>query len=158
MLGICTSWIPPWPAWLHRDCSLQTRRLGRLRLPLIGRAEVMLFIVAMHGFEMRHLRAVYAAHAHGWVFPPAWPGVNWGQDIVDESAAIRLFDRLRLDGAKWFGIIAEQRTRHHDTLPRLVAHIENTTELVDQNHDWSIYRILSLKPESRLNDPRLGSL
>jgi hypothetical protein len=166
--------------------------LGRLHLPLIGRAGVMLFIAAMHGFEMRHLRAVYGARAHqsyelgvalarisqpsdlvitvanwtgdpvavyysrrhGWVFPPAWPAVNWTEDIVDESAAIQLFDRLRLNGAKWFGIVAEQRTKYHDTLPRLVAHIKSTTKLVDQNHDWSIYRILPLKPESRLNERR----
>jgi 4-amino-4-deoxy-L-arabinose transferase-like glycosyltransferase len=168
--------------------------LGRLHLPLIGRVGVILIIVVMHGFEMRHLRAVYRAHAQqsyrlgvalarisqpsdlvitvanwtgdpvaiyysqrrGWVFPPAWPGVDWTEDIVDESAAIQLFDRLRLNGAKWFGIVAEQTTKYHDTLPRLMAHIEITTELVDQNHDWSIYRILPLKPESRLNERRPG--
>jgi hypothetical protein len=168
--------------------------LGRLHLPLIGRVGVILIIVVMHGFEMRHLRAVYRAHAHqsyrlgvalarisqpsdlvitvanwigdpvaiyysqrrGWVFPPAWPGVDWTADIVDEPAAIQLFDRLRLNGAKWFGIVAEQRTKYHDTLPGLVAHIESTTELVDRNYDWSIYRILPLKPESRLNERRSG--
>jgi hypothetical protein len=86
--------------------------------------------------------AIYYSRRHGWVFPPAWPGVNWSEDIVDESAAIQLFDRLRSNGAKWFGIVAEQRTKFHDTLPRLLAHIQSTTELVDYDHDWSIYRIL----------------
>jgi len=153
--------------------------LARLRLPLIGRAAVILIIVAMHGFEMRNLRWVYGAYAHqsyelgvalarnsqpsdlvvtvansigdpvaiyysrrrGWVFPPAWPGINWGADIVDEPAAIQLFDRLRFDGAQWFGIVAEQRAKFREATPRLLAHIESTTELVDEDRDWAIYRI-----------------
>lgn len=122
--------------------------LARLRLPLIGFGSiaVILLIVTMHGFEMRHLRAVYGAHAQqsyelgvalsrisqptdlvvtaanwsgdpvaiyysrrqGWVFPPAWPGVDWVKDIEDEPAAIKLFDRLRSQGAKWFGIASEK--------------------------------------------------
>jgi hypothetical protein len=60
---------------------------------------------------------------------------------VNEPAAIQLFDRLRSDGAKWFGIVAEQRKKFRETVPQLLAHIEGTTELVDEDRDWAIYRI-----------------
>lgn len=85
--------------------------------------------------------AIYYSRRRGWVFPPVWPGADpWG-DITDEPAAIQLFDRLRFEGARWFGIVAEQRTKFRKTTPRLLAHIERTTELVDQDRDWAIYRI-----------------
>ena len=85
--------------------------------------------------------AVYYSRRRGWVFPPAWPGVKWSADPVEEPAAIRLFDQLRLNGAKWLGIVATQRAKFRETAPRLLAHIESTTELVDENRDWAIYRI-----------------
>ena len=85
--------------------------------------------------------AIYYSRRRGWVFPPPWPGVDWAQDIVDEPAAIQLFDRLRSEGAKWFGIVAPQRINFSQTTPRLMKHIESTTELVEEDRDWAIYRI-----------------
>jgi hypothetical protein len=155
--------------------------LARLHLPLIGRAAVILIIVAIHGLEMTHLRwwyhayarqshdlgaalaqisqpsdlvvtvanaigdpvAIYYSRRRGWVFPPVWPDADPWEDITDEPAAIHLFDRLRSEGAQWFGIVAEQRTKFRETTPGLPAHIERTTELVDENRDWAIYRIPS---------------
>jgi hypothetical protein len=167
--------------------------LARLHVPLSGRAAVILIIVSLHGFEMRHLResytaygrqayemgaalarisqpadlvvtvsnaigdpvAIYYSHRRGWVFPPPWPGVNWAWvDPTNELAAIQLFDKLRSDGARWFGIVAEQRTRFRETTPRLMAHIESTTELVNEDRDWAIYRIPSLPQK---NNGQLGS-
>jgi hypothetical protein len=75
------------------------------------------------------------------VFPPAWPGVDWWKDIENEPAAIELFDQLRSDGAKWFGIAAQKRAKYRETTPLLLARIETTRELVEENGDWSIYRI-----------------
>jgi hypothetical protein len=86
---------------------------------------------------------IYYSRRRGWVFPPVWPGADAWEDIADEPAAIRLFDQLRRDGAQWFGIVGEQKTKFRETTPRLLAHIENTTELVDENRDWAIYRISS---------------
>ena len=61
---------------------------------------------------------------------------------MDEVAAIQLFDRLPSDGAKWFGIVAPRRNNFGKTTPRLMTHIESTTELVEEDRDWAIYRIL----------------
>jgi Dolichyl-phosphate-mannose-protein mannosyltransferase len=160
--------------------------LASQRLPLLGRAAVILVIAATHGLEMSHLGWVYLPHARhgyelgaalarisrpsdlvvtvansigdpvaiyysrrrGWVFPPPWPGVDW-ENIPDEPAAIKLFDRLRRDGAKWFGIVAVQRTNFRETYPQLLAHIESTAESIDDHPDWTIYRIApSLKEGS----------
>jgi hypothetical protein len=86
---------------------------------------------------------IYYSRRRGWVFPPVWPNADPWQDIADEPAAIQLFDQLRVEGARWFGIVAEQRTKFRERTPRLLAHIESTTELVDENRDWAIYRISS---------------
>ncbi len=85
--------------------------------------------------------AIYYSQRRGWIFPPAWPGNNWWEDIVDEAAAIRSFDELRLKGAKWFGIVASQKTKFRQANPRLLAHIESTTKLIEESGDWAIYRI-----------------
>ena len=98
--------------------------------------------------------AIYYSRRRGWIFPPFWPEVGarkgrlWG--IENESEAIQMFDRLRLDGAQWFGIVSgpgdwgDQRRRFRDTAPRLLAHIERTSEVVEDNSDWTIYRIRPL--------------
>jgi hypothetical protein len=151
-------------------------------LPLIGRAAIILIILAMHGLAMSDLRWAYHAYARqgyelgaalarlsqpsdlvvtvanaigdpvpiyysrrrGWVFPPVWTGADPWEDIKNEPAAIRLFDQLRVQGAEWFGIVAEQRMKFRQTAPQLLAHIERTTELVDEDRDWAIYRFLPL--------------
>jgi hypothetical protein len=98
--------------------------------------------------------AIYYSRRRGWFFPPFWPeiaareGRIWG--IENESEAIQMFDQLRLDGAQWFGIVSgpgdwrDQRRRFRDTAPRLLAHIERASELVEENSDWTIYRIRPL--------------
>lgn len=54
--------------------------------------------------------AIYYSHRRGWVFPPPWPGVKWWWvDPADELVSIELFDKLRSNGARWFGIVAEQK-------------------------------------------------
>ena len=74
--------------------------------------------------------------------PSPWPGAEWWKD---EPAAIQLFDQLRSQGANWFGIVAEQKANFCKITPRLMAHIESTAELVEENRDWAIYRINARK-------------
>jgi hypothetical protein len=155
--------------------------LARLRLPIIGRAAIILSVAAIHSLGMKNLQwmyhgyaretrelglalgrvtqpsdlvitvgndigdpgAIYYSKRRGWVFPPAWPGVTWSEDVVNERDAIVLFDRLQSEGAQWFGIVAEQRKKLSKNAPRLLAHIESATELVSEDCDWVIYRIAS---------------
>jgi hypothetical protein len=37
--------------------------------------------------------------------------------------------------------VAEQRTNFRETTPKLFEHIENTSEKVEEDRDWTIYRI-----------------
>jgi len=92
---------------------------------------------------------IYYSRRRGWVFPPVWPGANPWEDIADEAAAIQLFERLRFEGAQWFGIVAEQRRKYREKTPRLLKHIEDTTELGAENRDWTIYRFLPPANSSR---------
>ena len=80
--------------------------------------------------------AIYYSHRRGWSFPSCC----W-LDPTNELAAIQLFDKLRSDGARWFGIVAEQRANFRETTPQLLAHIEGATELVNEDPRWAIYRI-----------------
>jgi len=89
---------------------------------------------------------VTVAHLIGDVVPNYYSGRRgWAfraDPCADESAAIQLFDQVRFQGAQWFGIVAEQRTKFGDCAPAFLSHIESTTELVDENRDWAIYRVL----------------
>jgi 4-amino-4-deoxy-L-arabinose transferase-like glycosyltransferase len=150
---------------------------ARIGLPVMGRAAIIGFVLAVPALEMTHLRWLYAPYAYqgyelgaalarisqpsdlvvtvahsndpvaiyysgrrGWLFPPAWSG--YGINIEDEAAEIELFDRLRLYGVQWFGIVAEEKKKLGETAPRLLAHIESTTKLADEDRNWAIYRVL----------------
>jgi hypothetical protein len=123
--------------WMYRAYASQSYELGRSLARTSSPSDLVVTVANSIGDPV----AIYYSQRRGWVFPPAWSGVHWAADVVNEPAAIQLFDRLRSDGAKWFGIVAEQRKKFRETVPQLLAHIEGTTELVDEDRDWAIYRI-----------------
>jgi hypothetical protein len=123
--------------WVYGAYARQSHELG-VALARISQPSDLVVTV---GNSIGDPGAIYYSRRRGWVFPPAWPDVDWWEDIVDEPAAIQLFDRLRSEGAQWFGIVAEQKTKLRKTTPRLLAHIEGATELVSEDRDWAIYRI-----------------
>jgi hypothetical protein len=122
--------------WVYRPHAHHSYELGAALARISQPSDLVVTVANSIGDPV----AIYYSRRRGWVFPPPWPGVHW-DDIVDQFAAIRLFDRLRLSGAKWFGIVAEQRTKFRESTPQLLAHIESTSELVDEDHGWAIYRI-----------------
>jgi hypothetical protein len=132
--------------WAYREYARQGYELGAA-LARISRPSDLVVTVAN---AIGDPAAIYYSRRRGWVFPPVWPGADPWEDIKDEPAAIQLFDRLRVEGARWFGIVAEQRMKFRKTAPRLFAHIERTTELVAENRDWAIYQI----PRSQIERAR----
>jgi Dolichyl-phosphate-mannose-protein mannosyltransferase len=147
----------------------------RLRLPLLARAAVIVFVVAIQGFEMSYLGWIYhpyARHSYemgvaiGRISQPSdlvvtvanstgdpvsiyysrRRGWVWGYeaDMTDVSSAIRSFDELRSRGAKWFGIVAEQRKKFREEIPQLLSYIESTSQLVAEDPDWVIYKMFPL--------------
>jgi hypothetical protein len=127
--------------WMYRNYARETRELG-LALARISQPSDLVATVAN---DIGDLGAIYYSQRRGWVFPPAWPNVNWAVDVSDESVAIQLFDRLRSAGAQWFAIVGAQNTKLRKSSPKLLAHIEGTTELISETPDWAIYRILGCK-------------
>jgi hypothetical protein len=133
---------------IHHAYDPITRQTYELGLALASISQPFDLVVTV-GNDIGDPGAIYYSHRRGWIFPPAWPrAVSPWQDINDESGAIALFDRLRSEGAEWFGIVTEQRMKLSKNVPRLLARIEATTELVAEDPDWAIYRI-SRKPVAR---------
>lgn len=90
--------------------------------------------------------AIYYSKRYGWVFPPAWLGVGWWQQkIEDDNKAIRLFEELRVQGADWLGIVNEQKNKLWKNNYKLVKYIEHTCELHQESSEWVIYHILPQK-------------
>jgi hypothetical protein len=124
--------------YAHED-----QQLG-LALAQIGKPDDL---VATIGTEIGDPTAIYYSHRRGWIFPPAWPGVNWWEDIADERSAIEAFDKLQSLGAQWIGVVATQNEKLRKNTPKLWEHIEGNTELAKSDAGWTIYRILSKAPK-----------
>ena len=114
----------------YLDFSYQSFELGIALAHVSEPSDLMVTLVNDPGSPV----AIYYSHRRGWAFPCCG-------DIVDDPALIEAFERLRDAGARWFGIVAAQRAKLTIAAPRLLAHIESTTELVQENTDWAIYRI-----------------
>ena len=110
----------------YSSASYQSFELGIALAHVSEPSDLVVTLVNYPGSPI----AIYYSHRRGWAFPCCG-------DIVDDPAWIEAFERLRDAGARWFGIVAAQRAK----FPRLLAHIESTTELVQENTDWAIYRI-----------------
>jgi len=123
--------------WVYAPYARETRELG-LALARFSRPSDLVITVAN---DIGDPGAIYYSHRRGWVFPPAQPGVDWAADIVDDPVTLQLFEQLRSDGAQWFGIVGKQKQHLQKNSPKLLAHIEERTDLISETLDWTIYRI-----------------
>lgn len=89
--------------------------------------------------------AIYYSKRRGWVFPPAWQGVVWWKQTLEDNEAIRLFEELRDRGADWLGIVNERKNELWKNNPTFVEYLERSCELHQQSPEWAIYRILPQK-------------
>lgn len=72
--------------------------------------------------------AIYYSRRRGWVFPPATIGskFKWRDDgIQDDIEAIRLLEELQTQGAKWLGIVNDQKEKIWKENPKFVEYIEH---------------------------------
>jgi Dolichyl-phosphate-mannose-protein mannosyltransferase len=126
--------------WVYRPYARHSYELGAALARVSQPSELVVTVADAIGDPV----AIYYSRRHGWVFPPAWPGIDWAADIVDASEAIKLFDQLRFAGAKWFGIVSAQRNKIAASTPQFLVHIESTAERIYEDRDWEIYRIRPL--------------
>jgi len=122
--------------WIYRAHAQHGYELGGALARISQPSDLVVTVANSIGDPV----AIYYSRRRGWVFPPPWPGIDW-EEIGNEATAIQLFDRLRLKGATWFVIVAEQRTNFRETAPKLFEHIENTSEKVEEDRDWTVYRL-----------------
>ena len=59
----------------------------------------------------------------------------------NDEESIRFFEALRVQGADWLGIVAEQKKELWQDHARLMSHIQRTCEFTVETPDYVIYRI-----------------
>ena len=83
---------------------------------------------------------IYYSQRRGWLFPP--PPV---EDVTalpeDDHESIRMFDKLRAQGAAWLAMVASQQAELKRDHPLLLAHFQRTCRLDQRNPKWFIYSI-----------------
>jgi hypothetical protein len=85
---------------------------------------------------------IYYSRRRGWVYPPAWPGTDWGSLPEDDGISVQLFEELRAQGAEWFGIVDYQYDHLWADHPLLAAHIASASEVRMKTEEYVILRIL----------------
>ena len=87
--------------------------------------------------------ALYYRQRRGWAFSPAarTKGRAWNQLPEDDNESILMFERLRLQGADWLGIVDERKKDFWVNHPRLVEHINRTCHFQEKTSEWVLYRV-----------------
>jgi hypothetical protein len=93
--------------------------------------------------------AIYYSQRRGWPFPPPTPTRDIIELPPDDSESIELFEQLRLEGAKWLGIVATQQGFLRRKHPLLLAHFERTCRLYRRDPKWTIYSIMAEDKENK---------
>jgi hypothetical protein len=66
---------------------------------------------------------------------------NWVELPENDEESIRFFEALRVQGADWSGIVAEQKKELWQDHAQLMSYIQRTCELTVETRDYVIYRI-----------------
>jgi 4-amino-4-deoxy-L-arabinose transferase-like glycosyltransferase len=86
--------------------------------------------------------AIYYSGRRGWLFPPFENIKDW-DSLPDDDDAIKILERLRAEGADWFGVVNNRKDDIWLARPKFARHIERTCELKQTNKSAIIYRLLS---------------
>ena len=88
---------------------------------------------------------VYYSRARGWVFPPGGGQTDWSTFGGDGPEAIAIFEDLRTQGARWFGVAKNAQDRQDRLFTEhyvaLLAHLDATAEKVADSDNHVIYRL-----------------
>jgi hypothetical protein len=86
--------------------------------------------------------AIYYSQRRGWVFPPPWEGISWGnQEISDDDTAIQLFDELRHQKVSLLGIVGDRKVELRQNNTKFMTHVEQHSDLVEETEAVLIYRV-----------------
>ncbi len=89
--------------------------------------------------------ALYYSRGRGWVFPPGGDDRDWARLYDDDATAIAELERLRAEGARWFGLTRNATdnqgrlfVEHHASV---VEHLMQTGELVSFDDAHLLWRL-----------------
>ena len=85
--------------------------------------------------------AIYYSGRRGWVFPPASVSGDWTELPENDEESISFFKALRVQGAHWLGIVAQQKKELWQDHARLMSYIQHTCEFTVENPEYVIYQI-----------------
>jgi 4-amino-4-deoxy-L-arabinose transferase-like glycosyltransferase len=123
--------------WMYKPYAEQSYKLGLALRQVTRRGDLVVTVANAIGDPT----AIYYSGRLGWVFPPASVSGNWIELPENDEESIRFFEALRLQGAGWLGIVAEQKKELWQDHPRLVSYIQRTCEFMVETPDYVIYQI-----------------
>ena len=121
---------------LHSSYAKQSYELGRALKSVSRSDDLVVTLGDLIGCPV----AIYYSGRRGWLFPPFEETKDWERLPGDEEA-IALLERLRANGARWFGVVKTRKDEIWNTEPRFAEYIERTCVLIDMNEDAAIYRL-----------------
>ncbi|NEX92260.1 glycosyltransferase family 39 protein [Caulobacter sp. 17J65-9] len=95
--------------------------------------------------------AIYYSRHRGWVFPPGGGRRPW--DVLeDDAAAILTLERLRVEGADWFGVTRDARDGEGHMLldfnPGLIEHLDRIGQRVVDDGVVLVWRLPPVRARS----------
>jgi hypothetical protein len=85
--------------------------------------------------------AIYYSDRRGWVFPPPDHQPSWIVLPGDDAELIGLLERLRGEGADWFGVVEEHHAEVWANRPAVAAYLARQCEPPTITPDYTICRL-----------------
>ena len=123
---------------LHSSYAKQSYELGLALKSVSQPGDLIVTVGDLIGCPV----AIYYSERRGWLFPPFEDIKDWDM-LPKDDEAIEILERLRANGAEWFGVVNNRKDDIWEARPGFARHIEQTCELKEANEDAIIYRILS---------------
>jgi 4-amino-4-deoxy-L-arabinose transferase-like glycosyltransferase len=125
-------------AYMYYPYAEQGYQLGK-EMQRFSQADELVMTIAN---DLGDPVAIYYSQRRGWVFPPPWEGISWGnQEISDDDAAIQLFDELRHQKVSLLGIVGDRKVELRQNNTKFMTHVEQHSDLVEETEAVLIYRV-----------------
>ncbi|MEB3233457.1 MAG: glycosyltransferase family 39 protein [Leptolyngbyaceae bacterium] len=130
-------------AYLYYPYAMQSYQLGQ-NLEQVSQPGDLVVTMAN---DLGDPIAIYYSHRRGWVFPPPWDDIAWGNPTLeDDEMAIQWLDTLRGLDARWFGVVGDRIDDLYQNNPGFMAYLEQHSDPIKKTPDWVIYQLHSISP------------
>ncbi|MBC6983444.1 glycosyltransferase family 39 protein [Caulobacter sp. 17J80-11] len=134
-------------AMMKRPYSETSRHLGQELARIAGPDDLVVTAVTSIGDPI----GIYYSRRRGWVFPPGGGSGDWRR-LQEDRGAIAALERLRAEGADWFGVTRDatdsQGRKLVDFNPRLIARLDRIGQRVVDDERVVIWRLPPVTPSA----------